>query len=413
MLRATNIQVPRSRSGILVATAVCMALQMTGFVMILPLFARRFEDFGAGVEALGVSAMAYALTAMVAAPFVGMLADRVGRRPIILISLAAYVLAFTGYLFAASAWLFVLLRGLAGLFTAGLVPAMNSIVGDLAPQNRRGRWIGIVNGGASAGWIAGPLLGGLLYDRFGYVVPFSASVVMALAALLTAVRWIPETNVNVATPKRSQAAHKLLWQALSGRSTLALLMLITFGVLFAWAFIEPRFMFYAYDDLGWTSAQLGFVMSAYGLAFMAGEFALGQLSDRAGRRPVLVLGLALFSAQFAGLLFFRDTTLIIISFLVAGLGNALYDPALSALVLDITPEEHRAAMLGVKGTAGSLGTLLGPALLVLFTTYTRPQTVFFIAAVMVWMLTIASALLLRRGPALRATPTLSSAATKR
>ena len=153
-------------------------------------------------------------------------------------------------------------------------------------------------------------------------------------------------------------------------------------------------------------------MSAYGLAFMAGEFALGQLSDRAGRKPVLVLGLALFSAQFAGLLFFRNTTLIIISFLLAGIGNALYDPALSALVLDITPEEHRAGMLGIKGTAGSLGNLLGPGLLVLFTAYTRPQTVFFLAAALVWMLTLASALLLRRTPALGATPVLSSAAAK-
>ena len=88
--------------------AVCMALQMTGFVMILPLFARRFETFGTGVEALGVSAMAFALTSTIAAPLMGMLADRFGRRPIILVSLAAYVLAFTGYLFAASALFLIL-----------------------------------------------------------------------------------------------------------------------------------------------------------------------------------------------------------------------------------------------------------------------------------------------------------------
>jgi MFS family permease len=81
-------------------------------------------------------------------------------------------------------------------------------------------------------------------------------------------------------------------------------MLITFGVMFAWAFIEPQFMFYAYDDLSWTSSQLGLVMSAYGVAFMLGEFALGQLSDRLGRKPALVLGLTLFSAQFVGLAIF-------------------------------------------------------------------------------------------------------------
>ena len=185
---------PRQPSSTLIALALCMALQMTGFVMILPLFARRFESFGAGVEALGVSAMAYALTSTFTAPFIGMLADRYGRRPIILFSLAGYILAFSGYLFATSAWEVILLRGLAGVFTAGLLPAMMSIVGDLAPKNRRAQWIGIVNGGAAAGWILGPILGGMLYDRYGYVVPFATSIMMTVGALLLAALLIPETH---------------------------------------------------------------------------------------------------------------------------------------------------------------------------------------------------------------------------
>ena len=148
-----STQTSRHSTSVIVTLAFCYALQMTGFVMISPLFARLFEGFGAGVKALGTSAMAYALTATISAPFIGMLADRIGRRPIILLSLAAYVLAFTGYLFAASAWLLILLRGLAGLFTAGLVPAILSSVGDLASEDRRAQWIGVVNGGASAGRI--------------------------------------------------------------------------------------------------------------------------------------------------------------------------------------------------------------------------------------------------------------------
>ena len=135
-------QSPWRSSRTLVALALCMGLQFTGFVTLLPLFARRFESFGAGVAALGVSAMAYALTSTVAAPFIGMIADRYGRRPIILFSLVAYMVAFTGYLLATSAWMLILFRGLAGVFTAGLTPAVLSSVGDLAPENRRGQWVG-------------------------------------------------------------------------------------------------------------------------------------------------------------------------------------------------------------------------------------------------------------------------------
>jgi DHA1 family tetracycline resistance protein-like MFS transporter len=390
-----------------------MALQMTGFVMLLPLFARRFDSFGAGVEALGVSAMAYALTSTFAAPFIGMLADRFGRRPIILLSLAAYVLAFSGYLFAASAWQLILLRGLAGAFTAGLLPAMTSIVGDLAPENRRAQWIGIVTGGASAGWIVGPLLGGLLYDRFGYVVPFAASITMAVGALLLAVFLIHETYTPAAHPSHPHSAWTHALQALPARPTSFLLMLITFGVMFAWAFIEPQFMFYAYDDLAWTSSRLGLVMSTYGLACMFGQFALGQLSDRLGRKPVLVLGLALFSAQFIGLVIFRDATWLVVSFILAGLGNGLFDPALSAHILDITPPEHTARIMGLKATAGSLGSMLGPALVVLFTPFVGPQVVFLVASALVIALTLVSAFALRVPQRSKVRPHVSNAAVTR
>jgi MFS family permease len=372
-----------------------MALQMTGFVMILPLFARRLESFGAGVDALGMSALAYALASTFFAPFMGMFADRFGRRPIILLSLTAYVFAFCGYLWADSAWVFILLRGLAGVFTAGLVPAMTSSVGDLALEDRRAQWIGIVNGGASVGWIIGPFFGGLLYDSFGYSVPFAASIAFESCALFLALFLVAETYTPPARSGDLRPAWTRRLEAPRALPAFYLIMLISFSVMFAWAFIEPQFMFYVYDDLAWTSFQLGLVMSTYGLACAFGEFALGRLSDRLGRKPVLVLGLALFSAQFIGLVIFRDANWLVVSFLLAGLGNSLFDPALSAHILDITPSEHTARVMGFKATAGSLGNMLGPALIVLFTPFLSPQVVFLAAAALIMAITLASAFGLR------------------
>jgi MFS family permease len=198
-------------------------------------------------------------------------------------------------------------------------------------------------------------LGGLLYDQFGYVVQFAVSILMATGALLLAVFLIPETHKPAAHSSQPKLGWMSGWRTVPARSTLAVLMLITFGVMFAWAFIEPQFMFYAYDELSWTSSQLGLAMSMFGVSCMLGELALGQLSDRLGRKPVLVVGLLLFSAQFLGLVLFRDAAWIVMCFILAGLGNALFDPALSAFILDITPPEHSAGMMDSKlAVAGSL-----------------------------------------------------------
>jgi MFS family permease len=266
--------------------------------------------------------------------------------------------------------------------------------------------IGILNGGGSAGWIIGPLLGGLLYDRFGYVAPFGVSIALAVGALFLALFLIPETRARRLEPIQPRSVWVPGWLP-AALPTFFLLMLVSFGVMFAWAFIEPQFMFYAYDDLNWTSSQLGLVMSTYGIAMMFGEFVLSQSSDRLGRKPVLVLGLALFSAQFLGLVFFRDVTWIVVSFILAGLGNALYEPALSAHLLDITPPEQTARMMGLKGTLGTFGNMLGPALLVLFTPIASPQAVFLIAAALVCLLAIVAGLALRAPESLEVTQYLS------
>ena len=126
-----------------------------------------------------------------------------------------------------------------------------------------------------------------------------------------------------------------------------------------------------------------------------------------------MLGLVLFSAQFIGLVLFHEVTWIAVSFVVAGLGNALYDPALSAAVLDMTSPEQTAGMMGLKATAGSIGGVLGPALVVLLMPFAEPQVGFLIAAALVLMLTVATGLALRLPARMQAVHHWSRAAFER
>ena len=141
----------------------------------MPIFARRLGEFGSGVEALGLMTMSFALAQFISAPVMGALADRYGRRPLIIIGLVAFAIANIGFLLAASTKFFILVRALEGTLTAGIFPAAMGVVSDIAPEEQRARWAGILMGSYGAGFIFGPVLGGFLYDTWGYAMPFIAS----------------------------------------------------------------------------------------------------------------------------------------------------------------------------------------------------------------------------------------------
>ena len=396
VVRATRVTEPgidpRRARIIIIVLAGCTALQMTSYGIIFPLFARKIEDFGDGVAVLAASVMAYSLAGVIAAPFMGSAADRFGRRPLILGSFAVFAAAFTGYYLAATSLAFIIIRGLAGGLTAGLGPASMGLVADIAPEDERARWIGVIGAGTAAGFIVGPVVGGLLYDRWGYGPPFFASIGIALLTLLIAFLAIPESNPR--WKRRRAALYQKRAERLSpseGSSesfvaslprpplAFATLLFVSFSMVFAWFFIDPQLPFYAFDELGWSTAQFGAVISCYGWATLIGSLALGRSSDRFGRKPILIIGLILHAAQYGGLVLSDVYGLIIVAFVIAGLGEALVSPALSAAYLDITPEEHRSRAIGIKTAIGSAGSLLAPALLTVVIRYLPAQGVFLVS----------------------------------
>jgi multidrug resistance protein len=351
---------------------------------------------------------AYALAGILASPLMGMLADRVGRRPLVLGSLISFALANIGFLLATSTEMLIVMRALEGALSAGLFPAALGIVADIAPVDKRSRWLGFVTGGASVGWVLGPLAGGVLYDAWGFEAPFLLSAGMGLLAFVAAAILIPETRPQVVRRRESLRQRRVAGmsptQAEPFRSTLpqplaafAVLLFISFALYFAWAFFEPQLLFYVFDDLGWTTAQFGMAAGGYGLASVLGQTMLGRAGDRYGRKPCIVIGLILFCAQFASLIFTPSMGAAMLSFAVGGLGEGLVSPALGAFYMDISEERHRARVMGIRLSAGSLGGVLGPLLAAAVAGSLAPQSA-FAGSIAVVLLAVLLALVVLREP---------------
>jgi len=381
---------PQRIRTVILLLASSVALLMTGYGIIMPIFARRLGEFGDGVSALGMMTMVFALSQLIFAPILGGLADRYGRRPIILLALAAVTASYVGYIFAPNTTIFIAIRGIAGGMTAGLFPAAMGVVADVVPEDRRARWVGIIMGSYAVGMIFGPALGGFLYDGWGYSAPFTLSAVVAFMALVAAILLVPETRTpeirkrDALRAKRStrdvtekkQSAWAMLPRPLTIFGTL---LFIDFVGSFAFAFMEPQMVFHMYDELAWTTVQFGIVVGSYGIAMVFGQLVLGQLSDRWGRKPLVMIGLLVSMSLYVGMAMLDSFTGMAIVAAISGLGQALYSPALSAFVLDITTEEHRSRVMGLKESSLALGGVLGPLLVAIVAPWTSPQGVFWMA----------------------------------
>ena len=385
---------PQRARNVIILLAASVSLMMTGFGIVLPIFARRLGEFGSGVEALGLMTMSFALAQLVAAPFMGSLADRYGRRPFIILALAAFAAANIGFLLASTTTAFIVIRILEGALTAGLFPAAMGVVADVVPEKERAKWIGIVMGSYGAGLIFGPVVGGVLYDGWGFASPFITSAVMAIIALVAAIVMVPETRTQEVRRREELRSQRVSPSAPVGDVSLwasfprplyvfGTLLVLDFIGVFAFAFVEPQMVFYFYDELNWTTIQFGLVVGAYGLAMVFGQMVLGRSSDKFGRKPLIVLGILLTVTLDIGLTLVTRYPLMLLVAAVAGLGSALISPALSSYYLDITDEQYRSRILGVKESSASLGSVVGPLLLVGISAVMTAQGIFIIAGAVV------------------------------
>src|SRR5436305_3774923 len=346
----------------------CVTLLMTGFAIIIPVFPQRLQALGLGAGTLALMEGAFGLGMFLFSTPMGTWSGRIGRKPILFISLAGFIVTNLLLAFVNVPLLFIPIRFVEGMLLSGLIPAAMSMVGDTIPLSKQGRWIGFLTTAQAVGFALGPGLGGFLYQNLGFTSPFLLSAGIALAASLLAIFMVPETlpehvrvearpqqanrGAKAQKPKEWRMAH-LIW-------LVAPFLIIDFGMIFTFPFVFPQLPFFFEKVLHYSPAQYGMLFSVYGMALAIFPLLLGRLSETLPKKPLIVTGSLLFSALFVFMLVAPLYPLLIAGAALAGLGSAFVEPAMGSIYLGATTDENRGQIMGMRGSAISLAIMLGP-----------------------------------------------------
>ena len=389
---------PKRITRALLFLSGCIALLMTGFGIIIPIYPQRLQALGLGAGTLALMEGAFGLGMFLFSTPMGTLAGRIGRKPIIFLSLGGFVLTNLILALVNVPFLFILVRFVEGVLVSGLLPASMAMVGDSVPVNKQGRWIGMLTTAQGAGIALGPGIGGFLYQAWGFMTPFFLTSGIALVATLLALFMLPETlskeaqmEARLHRNKEQQREHNRSNGVLSLPRILLLfapLIIIDFGLTFTYPFVLPQYPFFFEQVLHYNPAQYGVIISMYGLSLAVFPLLLGRLSDTLPKKSLVIIGGLLFPTLNVALLFLHQYSLLIAASLITGIGDALLLPALGAIYLSATKEQNRSQVMGVRGSAISLGVLLGPLTQALVASWITPQISFAIGVVIALGITL-------------------------
>jgi len=410
--RRSEIREATPRAGDVPAAVARLALSRlcaAGFVAycsyaicrtpLLPLFAR---ELGAGPSLIGFVMGASTLTGIVVKLPAGALSDIVGRRRLLLAGALVFAtLPFT-YLAASTLLVLILLRFAHGSATAIFGPVASATLSDIAPPGRRGTWLSTYSTAQGAGQALGPVLAGYLIAAGRFDLAFAAAGLIGVGVPIIVAGW---RGTSEAPSSREPWQEFKRGVAEVGRDRLVL---ITSGAQAAQFVLNGTLNaflpLYGREVLGLSVTQLGWLFGLQTLTTLAVRPAIGFLSDRAGRRWVIVTGLVVCSGAVVLVSIATNLSEIITAIVAYAAGVATTTAATSAYITDVTRRARYGAAHGVFGTIYDVGDALGPIVagfLVAAVGYTR---MFQVMAAVALTMAVAFAVASRMGDAGRVAP---------
>jgi MFS family permease len=338
-------------------------VDLVGFGLIIPLLPFYAERFGASPQTVTLLLAIFSLMSMLAAPLWGRLSDRIGRRPVLMASMAAAALAYLWLGFASELWMLFAARAFAGI-CAGNIAAAQAYIADVTPPEKRARGMGMIGAAFGLGFIIGPALGGIVAGNdlatADLQTPGLIAAGLSAAAFLGVVLLLPESLPAAVQARRTRSRIAALYSAF-GRPVLGRLLAVFFLVILAFAGMEATFALWAMREYGWGPAQIGYVFTYVGLlsAVMQGGL-IGPLTRRFGEERLMQSGLALIALGLLLLPFAGTLPPLIVAVTALSIGMGAMQPSLNSLISRRAGTDEQGEVMGIAQSVGSLARVLGP-----------------------------------------------------
>jgi MFS family permease len=315
-----------------------------------PLIPLYLITFGASSTVIGAVMAVFTITATVMRVPIGLLIDRLGRKPFLLYGAAIFGLGNLGYIWAPSILLLIPCRILHGLGWSGCTTAVTTVAADIVPQARRGEMMGYAGMASSLAGAVGPVLGFALFHRFGYPGVFFGAGVFLLLSFFAGLPIVEPTRAKPAARKDSRWLDTIaVKETLHPAIAVAFLSFGHGGIL----------TFLPIQALQLGMANPGIWFGAYAVCILLSRPIAGPLSDRISRRAVILPGLILNIAGILLLAIATSSNWLMAAAVVAGFGTGAAQPALMTVAVDQSAASRRGQSLAQFQLFYDLGIGIG------------------------------------------------------
>lgn len=332
-----------AQRGLVPVLALAAFLIFAQAFMIAPILPRIGAVFGTGVGVVGLAVPAYLIPYGLTSLVWGPLADRIGRRPVILACLTLFAMVTAATVVAAAPGPFIAARVAAGVVASGVVPVGVALIGDVVPYARRGRALGWLFGGMAGGMAVGSTAGALGEPVVGWrglflIVASCTAVTVALTAL-----WVPAQPGHLGPARGAGIFHgyRTLLRDSRARRSYAYIgfnAVLQSGI-YTWLGV------YLHQRFGLGPTGIGLALLGYGVpGFLFGP-AIGRSADRYGRARLIPAGIALAAAAAFALALPVPLAVVAVSITVLSLGYDLTQPLLAGIVTDLPGRRGQAVSL--------------------------------------------------------------------